>query len=412
MNKLRKKEGIGIILLAVLTIFAGYMVYFQKDFKVETNIKTDSNKNLSSYYYFGDDYYDYDYDYDYDDEYYTDDDYYYDDYYYQTSYTSSSYYDNSTPLIEYPKTRIVDQYSDFDPKENVYVNGRQDTVKILYNNVDINNPGQYTIVYKGCNNSGRNCKTFSTQVTVQEVKDDDYTYNSYEALRKKGPQWSNTDSVTCNTGATTCKASKISKPTATDPVTNKSLTVELINGSVDVYTPGTYVLIYYAETSYGVSGTTSKIVTIKGTSSSYYYDDEDDYYYYDDEDDYYYDDDYYYNYSSSYSNSKYISNYEWSNRVGYTYRCDNVDKFGTEGWTLVSVDTSNGVAESNADDHPTIYYSQGIYEGTLNRVYSYCKSGCDAQRITDLGVCKNQGETKQVYSTWIGVYEGTVYKKY
>lgn len=415
LKKIKSTEGIGIIFLTILVIFAGYMVYFQKDFKVKTSNKTNSSKSFSGYY-FGDDYYNYDYitdDYDYSDSYsssYTSSGY-YNDNYSSSSYYGSNYSYSSTPSIKYSTSRIINQYGYFDPMENV--ESSNGNVEVIYNNVNTKVVGNYTVVYRVCTNSN-NCKTVTTAVTVRNK-------NNINDKYSKGPIWSNTNSRTCNLGSSSCKTSNVPKPTAKDPVTNKTLNVSLINGSVNINRAGTYVLVYYAETKNGVSGTISKIVNINGNSSNNNYDDyyNDNYY-----NDNYYNDDYYYNYDNNYNNNynddyyytnnntkkeKYLSNYEWENTVGYLYRCDNVGESGVAGWSLVSTDISNGLTDENADNHPTYNYSNGTYFGTLNKVDFYCKKGCSKNLVAELGVCQNAGETKRIYTTWVGVYAGYVY---
>ena len=296
-------EKIGILLLTVLTILSGFILYTQKDFSVETKTKTNStNKNVNSYYfddeYYGYDYYDnYDnYYYGYDDvndmfytsnnEYYYDDyNYYFDDeYYYNDNYgdvyydnygnSNSSYYnsynsyyydysDTTKPSIKGSTSSIVYQYQEFDPMEGMSSYHKKygdmtGAIEITYNDVDTNIPGKYSVVYKVCNYPGSvYCTTFTKSVTVKAKNADLYDDST------RGPIWSNTDSVTCANGSSNCESYNVEEPIAKDPVTNRRLDVTLIDGYVDIYQEGTYVLVYYAETEYGVSGTQTKKVIMK-----------------------------------------------------------------------------------------------------------------------------------------------------
>lgn len=450
-NKIKSADGIGIIFLAILVVVAGYMVYFQKDFKVTTSTKSNSNhQDLAGYYFddYYDDYYDDDYYYDEDDRYYyeddedyyydDDDDYYYDDddynddyyyvgnnyYDYDDYYNEDNYYDygdTKVPSIKYKSSRILKQYSIYDPMDEVSAYHTRfgdvtDIIEIVYNDVDTDIPGVYTTVYKACNYPGSiYCVTVSTDVTVRDEYHDIYDKSN------RGPIWSDTDSVSCTENSTKCSTYNITEPTAKDPVTNRKLNVTLVEGSVNIYEPGTYVLVYSAETRSGVVGTTSKIVKIteRNNSSSnnssssssnkatrkYISNYKSDYY----------DDGYYRGYlEEDYSNgygSKYIDNYEWTNKVTYTYKCTNVGEYGTTGWSLVSTDKSNGKNDNNADNHPTYYYNKNGYSGTLTKSGFYLKDS-ETKLAQDLGKCTTNGQTKQVTRTWVGEYSGTVYSNY
>lgn len=414
LKKIKSPEFIGISLLAILVIFAGYMVYFQKDFKVSTSIKSESNNdNLQGYNF--QDYYDDYYDDNYSDYY----DYNTGNYYNNYQYGYYDYSDTTPPSVKWSAAKILEQFEYYDPMEDITAHHSKfgdvtNIIEIIYNDVNTNVPGTYTTVYRACNYPGSvYCRTVSRSVTVREkgfeVNNDYYDYT-------KGPIFSNTKSVSCNKGSSNCSTYNISKPTAKDPVSYRNLSVSLVEGYVDIYQPGTYVLIYGAETQSGVKGTVSKIVTITGSVSSnnsssnrpqskyisnYKYE--------------YYDDGYYRGYlNADYTNqqsSKYIDSYEWTNKVTYTYRCDNEGGYGFDGWTLVSADKSNGQNVYNADNHPTYYYNKNGYSGTLNKVNFYLKDSED-KLINDLGYCNNVGETKQVDNTWVGVYSGYVYSNY
>lgn len=440
MNKLFKKfnsaEFIGVILLAVLVVFAGYMVYFQKDFKVSTKIKSDSNsKNLSGYNFqnYYDDYYDeyyYDEDNYYEDDYYYEDNY-YDDYYYEDNYDDynyeyinnnynnyNQYYDygdTRAPAIQWSASKILNQYQNYDPMEDVSAHHLKfgdvtDNIEIIYNDVNTSIPGIYTTVYKACNYPGSiYCRSVSRTVTVREqgydVDDEYYDYT-------KGPKWNNHDSVSCSQGSTRCSTYNISEPIATDPVTGRELTVELVDGYVDINTPGTYALIYSAETKRGVTGTVSKIVTItKGTSSNISSSNKTQSKYISNYHSNYYDDGTYRGYlnqnNSSNNNKKYVNNIEWTNVVTYTYRCDVEGQYGLAGWSLSSTDKSNGQSTINADNHPTIFYEENGYYGLLNKTSFYLKDS-EGKLASDLGYCTNVGTTKQVSRTWVGLYSGYI----
>lgn len=479
MNKFFKKissaEGIGIILLAVLVVFAGYMVYFQKDFKVSTNIKSDSNsKNLAGYNFqnYYNDYYDEDYyfdEYNYENDYYYDEDYYEDDYYYYEDsyydehdyndnyiYHNGQYYyedevygydydydydygynynndyqfvnnkynsydnyydysDTNKPAVKNVISKIVEQYGYYDPMEDISAyhikfGDVTDLIEITYNDVDTSVPGVYTTVYKACNYPGSiYCRSVSRKVTVREPG---FVAGEESNKYDRGPVWSNKNAVTCTQGSKSCRTDNISKPTATDPVTKKELHVELVDGYVDINTPGTYALVYSAETRYGVTGTVSKMVTVEknylsnntnsNTSKRKYISNYHSRYYDDGIYRGYLEEDY-----SNNQNSKYISNIEWTNRVTYTYRCDVKGQYGTAGWTLVSTDKSNGQTVANADNHPTIFYEDNGYVGVLNKTSFYLKDS-ESKLSNDLGYCNNVGQTKQVTRTWVGLYAGYV----
>ena len=270
MKKISKKfcstENFCIMFLTVLVVSVGYLAFFQEDFKTDKSLKSNSNnKALSSYSYKN-----------------YDSSYNQNNYNNQTQYTNVNnnqnlnytydyYTDTNPPSIRWTGSRILDQYEYFDPMEGVSANHSKfgdvtGIIQITYNDVDTSVPGTYTVVYKACNYPGSNyCRTASTSVSVRDknigIKDENYIYS-------KGPTWSDNKKVTCYVGATKCSTNNVTKPTATDPVTKKELYVTLYSGSVNIYQPGTYTLIYRAETSSGVVGTTSKIVTIEQTSSS------------------------------------------------------------------------------------------------------------------------------------------------
>lgn len=481
-KKIFSADSFGVLLLVVLTVFAGYMgctKRFSENVTEEKVTANSKNYNRSGYS-------DYDYDYDYDDEYYYNygyndnyyDDYYYDDYNYgynyndyndyyyddydygysdynygynygynnnkyntptytynpnsddysynytgYNNYDGTNYYnygynqynDTTAPTIKYTSSDIIKQYQSYDPWEGVSTYHTKfgdvtDYIEIVYNNVDINIPGEYSIVYKACNYPGSEyCRTATKMVRVKENEDPKY-YNS------KAPVWSNTGNKKCFEGDTSCKTNRINEPTATDPYSKRELDVTLIEGDVDIYTPGTYVLVYYAETQNGISGTTTKVITIQRD-----YDDDDDRYNNNYNNNYnsqrkyvsnhyssYYDDGMYRgSLTPDYNNNnqvvKYIDDYKWTNNVRYTYKCTIENGYGVSGWQLVSTDTS--------DDHPTYQYNNGGFTGTLNKTNFYCVpgKGCEDDLNRNLGTCKNVGETKQVTRTWVGVYAGNVY---
>ena len=277
-------DSIGVLLLVSLTVFAGYMGCSQRflsdiqEEKVTTNSK---NYNRSSYS-------EYDYDND-DDEYYNNyEDYYwnyndYDDYYYDDTYSYNQNYDDygysytgyknyddegyydydynyyrdtNKPSIRISAFNVIYQYESFDPWEGISASHSKfgdvtDIIEIVHNDLDINIPGQYSIVYKACNYPGSiYCRTLTRQITVKQKEDPNY-YNT------KAPVWEKVKDKSCSVGSTSCRSNKIAEPTATDPYSKRSLDVTLIEGNVDIYTPGTYVLVYYAETENGWERTCS-----------------------------------------------------------------------------------------------------------------------------------------------------------
>lgn len=439
-------DSFGIILLLILTVFSGYMgcnERFSKDLKVEKVTTNSKNFNRSSYsdydYDDNDDYYD-NYDEYYDDNWYNNDGFYTDtdNYYYnsnseyESNYTGYKNYDDSyynydynyykdtnKPAIRISASSVVYQYENFDPWDGISAHHSKfgdvtDIIEIVHNDLDVNIPGQYSIVYKACNYPGSiYCRTLTRQITVKQKEDPNYYYT-------KGPVWEKLDIKSCSLGSTNCKASKIKEPIASDPYSGRELDVTLIDGNVDIYTPGTYVLVYYTETENQISGTNIRIVTIEDTNN--YYDDnyDDDYYYGDDYNDNYkqkkyidnhyeeyYDDGTYrgtlkpnYNYNQI---SKYIQDYKWTNKVFYTYKCSNLNQYGINGWEYISTDTS--------DDNPTYEYNIGNFSGTLEKNDFYCVrgQGCDEDVDRQLGTCSNLGEKKQITRTWVGLYSGYVY---
>lgn len=423
-------EKIGILVLAILTIVSGFIFYTQKDFSVETKTKSSSTSKDQNSYYFDDEYYGYDYEndmfYTSNDDYYYDDEYYYDDYYYD-NYYDNYYYDNygyndyyyydysdtTKPSISGSNSKIVYQYQNYDPMEDISAyhskfGDMTGAIEITYNDVDTNIPGTYSTVYKVCNYPGSTyCRTKTRSVTVRARNfdlDDDYA---------RSPKWSNTDDVSCSAGSSKCHEYNIEEPIARDPVSNRKLDVSLISGYVDIYQEGTYVLVYYAETENGVSGTQTIRVDITGSyssnsNSSYNQQKK----YVQNQTSEYYDDGYYRGYLTpehQQSIPKYIEDYKWENVVGYKYRCDVVGQKGTDGWSYVSTDLSNGKSVENADNNPTYNYDNGVFSGTLNKTNFYCKENCGTEINSTLGVCQNEGEIKYVYKTWVGVYSGYVY---
>ena len=319
----------------------------------------------------------------------------------------SVYNDTNKPAIKYTTSKILYVGEYYDVMDDIsashtYFGDVTHLIDVIYNNVDVNTPGEYLVVYKGCNYSGSEyCRTVNRKYIVKSK----YNTNSYA----KAPTWSNNNSVSCINGSNTCNTYNVKKPIATDPYSHRNLRVDLIDGNVDIHSAGTYVLIYQATTESGITSTTSKAVTITGNSnnnSNNYYNNRPSSIYITNHHEPYYDDGIYKGtLSKEYSTtnqSKVINNYEWKNRVSYTYRCDNVGMYGTDGWSYVSTNTS--------DNHPTYYYNFGDYSGTLNKTSFYCLEGCTEKLIPELGLCNNYGQTKQIYRTFVGVYSGTVYK--
>lgn len=318
--------------------------------------------------------------------------------------TSTNNYNSSNkPSVKYSSSKIINQYSTFDPKSVVDTNYY---VEVTYNDVDTNIPGDYTVVLKVCYYKGdNNCRSVKSSIRVK-AKTTTKTTNTKSYTQTKnyyaGPTFSNSKEVSCYEGNSSCLANKISKPTAKDPYSSRSLEVTLIDGYVDINEPGTYSLIYYAVTEHGVSGTIAKLVTINESYSSNSYLPRTKYvdsYRYN-----YYDDGLYAGYLNSdvtSTVSKYISRYAWYNTVYYTYRCTNVGSYGTDGWAYISTDTS--------DDHPTYYYENDSFSGTLNKTSFACVNGCTEKLIPELGICNYYGETKQITRTFVGYYSGYVY---
>lgn len=413
MNKFLKKfcstENFCIVFLTVLVVSVGYLAFFQEDFNTDTSLKSNSNrKTVSSYSYKN---YDSSYN---QNNYNNQTQTTYKNNYQYSNYTNNYYTDTNPPSIRWNNSRIVNQYETFDPMKGVSANHSKfgdvtDIIQITYNDVDTSMPGNYTVVYKACNYPGSvYCRTASTSVTVRakniDIKDDSYIYS-------KGPVWSNNKKVSCSQGSTKCSTNNISKPTAKDPVTKRELYVTLVSGSVNIYQPGTYTLIYRAETASGVVGTTSKIITIQQTSSgssnitvSYPQSK-----YINNYNSQYYDDGMYRGYLNKENNNLYINNHKWTNVVTYVYKCVNRGSYGTKGWEWVATPKSNGQYSDHADNHPTYYYSQNGYSGYLNKTNAYLADP-EYKRENDLGYCNYVGTTKEITSTWIGEYSGYVYK--
>ncbi len=421
-KKVFKEEVIGISVLVLVTIFAGYMGCTKRfsdstNYKVKTETKEYDGKNYNYDYYENDDYYGgptytssnyYDEEYEYDYEGYKNYNYIYD-----YRFDTSVYNDKNVPGITYSSRVTVEQYEQFDPWEGIKASHVKfgdvtDYVEIIYNNLNVNLPGTYSIVYKACNYPGSTyCRTVTREVTVKpKVSSGSNNYS-------KGPEWSGYSNKSCIEGNTACSTNRLTEPTARDPYSNRELDVELINGYVDIYTPGTYVLVYYANTEHNISGTITRYITITKdfSSSDDRYDDDYNYTqkrkYISNYDTAYYDDGTYSGYLSPDNNGsvveKYISDYKWTNNVSYTFRCENQYEYGTNGWTWVSTNTS--------DDHPTYNYDIGGFKGTLYKTSFYCieGQGCEYDLNKDLGTCSNVGETKTVYRKWVGLYSGYVY---
>lgn len=423
-KKVFREETIGISALVLVTLFAGYMGCTKRfaesnSHKVKTETKEyDRNNYAYDYYddneddyyvgatYTSSNYYDEEYDYDYEG-------YKNYNYIYDYNFDNSIYNDKNAPSITYSSRDVITQYESYDPWKGVSAYHTKfgdvtDYIEITYNNLNVNLPGNYSIVYKACNYPGSSyCRTVTKQVTVKAKTSS--SSNNYT----KGPVWSNYSNKSCTEGSTSCSTNRLTKPTAKDPYSNRELNVNLINGYVDIYTPGTYVLVYYANTEHNISGTITRYITITKSinSSDNKYDDNYNYNqkgkYISNYDSSYYDDGTYRGYLNPDNNggqiSKYISNYKWTNNVSYTYRCDNKYQYGTDGWSLIRTNTS--------DDHPTYYYDIGGFKGTLNKTSFYCVEGqgCEYDLNKDLGTCTNVGQTKTVYRKWVGLYSGYVY---
>ena len=293
-------------------------------------------------------------------------------------------------------------------------------IQVIYDDVNTNIPGEYSTVYKVCNYDGSDyCRTVTMRVNVQSYYNAQANYNVQTVEYNKKPIWSNYSQTFCDYGDSNCYSYNVEKPIARDPYTNQNLNVILGSGEVNPYKAGTYSLVYKATTVYGVTSTIVKEVVVKdnyynGAYNSNYYEP-----YYGNEtyadkkyiSNYYksyYDDGVYAGYltlDNNYSNNnaqKYISNYEWTNVVTYMYQCTNPGLSGTDGWKYIQTLTS--------DNHPTYYYNESGYSGTLNKVTFYCKDGCEDKLVSKLGYCTyaEQGQYKYITRTWVGVYSGYV----
>lgn len=377
------KQVFAILFLVCLTIFMGFKAYESEAEFSKKTVETDSNETYAS---------------------------------------------SNKPSVRYSTSKIVYQYSTFDPTSVV------DTdyyVDVKYNNVDTSKIGNYTVVLDVCYYKGsKNCRTVQSTIMVRERKNStstSTTSNKYTSSKNNttttttkknyssGPSFSSVKAKSCSYGSSSCLAEKIAVPTAKDPYSGRSLDVTLISGYVDIHTPGTYSLVYYAETEHGVGGTVARLVTIEerpysssnSSSSSNYYSRLPETKYVSNYHTDYYDDGEYAGYltqdRSSYS-SKYITDYKWYNTVSYTYRCTNPGYAGLDGWTYVST--------NSPDDHPTYYYSSGKYAGTLKKTGFNCVEGCTEKLIPELGTCRYSGELKNITRTFVGFYSGYVYTDY
>lgn len=408
MRKFFKKfcsaENFCIMFLTVLVVSVGYLAIFKGNFNISTSTKNNTNSKVLSGY---------SYDTSYKENYYRTD-------YNKVTHTNSNSvvqnsnnnyngnysYDTNPPAIEWQPVITLTKNKKFNPMDWVKAHHKvygdvTDIIQVVYNNVDTSVPGTYTVVYKACNYPGSTyCRTASSRVTVSGAD------NYGNTLRS--PKWENKDDVSCLQGSTKCDTYNVDKPKAIDPTTYKYLYVRLVSGTVNIYQPGTYVLIYQAETEQGVVGTIAKKVIIQEKNTTSNTVTLPTQKYVEKHTSQYYDDGMYRGYLNENTHKIYINNHKWTNVVTYTFKCVNKGQYGSKGWALVSTDKSNGVYSNNADNHPTYYYNVNGYYGYLNKTSFYLSDPQD-KLDHDLGLCTYLGTTKQVNRTWVGLYSGYVY---
>ena len=408
MKKFFKKicsvENLSISFLVVLVVSIGYLAFFQDDLKTDTSLKSNSNSKVLSGYNNYNNYSNQSYN--------TNQSQTTQSNYQNLNYTNNNNYnytDTTAPAIEWNPTIYITQYDNFDPMSGVRASHLKfgdvtHLIEVTYNDVNTSIPGKYSVVYKACNYPGSNyCRTVSSMVVVNQK-----TYGNQKQENTKTPLWSSYSKVSCAYGSASCSTERISKPTAKDPVTNRALDVYLVSGSVNIYEPGTYTLIYGATTSNGISGTVAKLVTIKQPATSNSTTNYPQSKYIENHSSQYYDDGMYRGTLNKKESSQYINEYKWTNVVTSVYRCVNYGQYGTNGWEFVKNTKSNGQYTDQADNHPTYYYSSNGYSGYLNKTNFYFADP-QYKLNSDLGYCNNVGQTKEVNKTWVGIYSGYVY---